>query len=182
MVAVTEILLQQTAAATVAKHWDGFFASFPSPAALLQAPPRQLHEHLAPLGLATQRERRLRTLAAWLLEHDHLPRERDDLERVPGIGQYVASAIMATCYDEPEPLLDVNMARVLDRFFGPRQLADIRDDPWLQELARAVCPGARLGWAVLDFAALVCRPRRPRCQGCPMRSGCTFTGEERECR
>jgi len=63
------------------------------------------------------------------------------------------------------------MARVLERYFGPRKLADIRYDPYLQKLAHRVvdCEApAAVNWAILDLAALVCKARGPRCSQCPL--------------
>jgi A/G-specific adenine glycosylase len=59
----------------------------------------------------------------------------------------------------------------------PRRLADIRYDPWLQAAAKWFVRGPRpseINWAVLDFAALVCKARRPLCQECPVNHYCTF--------
>jgi A/G-specific adenine glycosylase len=87
---------------------------------------------------------------------------------------------MLFVHDEPQPLLDTNMARVLERFFGPRLMADIRYDPYLQALAKEVvsCDDAiRVNWAVLDLAALVCRLRNPNCGHCPLTSRCQFAGD-----
>jgi hypothetical protein len=53
-------------------------------------------------------------------------------------GQYIANAVLLLCHGEPQPLLDVNMARVLERVFGPKKLADIRYDPYLQQLAMRI--------------------------------------------
>jgi A/G-specific adenine glycosylase len=103
------------------------------------------------------------------------PEERRDIEALPGIGQYIANAVLLFCHDMPQPLLDVNMARVLERVFGPRQLADIRYDPYLQKLSEKVikCETAdELNWAILDLAATICLPRRPRCNDCPLVSMC----------
>jgi len=111
-----------------------------------------------------------------------LPKTRDGLQALPGIGQYVASAVLVYVYGRPAPLLDTNMARVLERFFGDRQLADIRYDPYLQELAQAVVDGndaKSVNWAVLDLAATVCRLRAPRCIECPLATRCLFAKEAR---
>ena len=94
---------------------------------------------------------------------------------MPAVGQYVASAVLLFCHERPEPLIDSNMARVLERYFGSRKLADIRYDPYLQRLARDVVGSDHptlINWAILDFAALVCTPRNPRCQKCPLNRGC----------
>jgi A/G-specific adenine glycosylase len=69
------------------------------------------------------------------------------------------------------------MARVLERVFEPRRLADIRYDPWLQTLARVVVRSARsaeVSWAILDIAALYCHPARPACTDCPLQHKCNY--------
>ena len=69
------------------------------------------------------------------------------------------------------------MARVLERFFGPRQMADIRYDPFLQHLSRAVLSDGDpriMNWAILDLAALVCKPRNPDCPRCPLKARCRY--------
>jgi len=84
-------------------------------------------------------------------------------------------------HGHPEALLDTNMSRVLERYFGPRELADIRYDPYLQALARrfvAHGSGREVNWAILDLGATVCKPRTPTCEVCPMARGC-LTGKRR---
>lgn len=174
-IVVTEILLQQTTATAVSKLWHGFFDRFPTWRSLYQANASDLGTTLQGLGLVNQRTRRLKQLAAWVAEHNwHLPATREALEAIPGIGQYVASALLAVKYGQPEPLLDVNMARVLERFFGVRELADIRDDPWLQAVARRTAARPAEGWATLDLAATACVGRNPQCGNCPVWQRCTL--------
>lgn len=173
-IAVTELLLQQTTAAAVAAVYEVFFAMFPSWSSLAASPVGSIREPIARLGLANRRSIRLQEMAQWVVDHKgKLPCEREELEAVPGIGQYVASAVLVMARAADEPLLDVNMARVLERVFAPRELADLRDDPWLQQLSRLVFPGKQAGLAVLDFGASVCRPN-PRCDVCPIRPFCAY--------
>ena len=76
-----------------------------------------------------------------------------------------------------QPLLDVNLARVLERLFGPRKLADIRFDPYLQELSLRVVQHespTEVNWAFLDLAAMICTIRSPKCEVCPLRKQCCF--------
>jgi len=103
------------------------------------------------------------------------PKDRDAIEALPGIGQYIANAVMLFCHGQSRPLLDVNMARVLERVFGPRKLVDIRHDPYLQELASRVARcknSAKLNWAILDLGATICLAKNPRCRECPLVSMC----------
>lgn len=109
------------------------------------------------------------------------PRERNEIESLPGIGQYVASAVLLFCHDVPQPLIDVNMARVLERVYKPRRLADIRYDPYLQELARRVvgCDRSKeVNWAILDLAALICVTGQPRCDVCPLSDLCSHKARQ----
>lgn len=173
---VTEVLLQRTQAATVARAYHGFFRAFPSWRQLSQADMGQLMQHLMPLGLWRQRARVLLRLATAIAQRNgRFPKDRDVVERLPGVGQYIANAIQLVRGIERAPLLDSNMARLLERHFGPRCMADIRYDPYLQSLAWRVsdCQFSKeLSWAILDLAADVCRPTAPRCPDCPLRRGC----------
>jgi A/G-specific adenine glycosylase len=175
---IAEVLLQRTKAENVANYYPRFLATFPNWESLANIDSELLEEYLRPLGLAAQRTPRIKALAAEMVaRHGKIPRDRADLESIPLVGQYIANAIEQVIFNQPSPLLDVNMARLLERYFGPRKLADIRYDPYLQELARRVITlsqAKHLNWAILDFAALVCKALRPRCPGCPLNRDCLY--------
>lgn len=175
---VSEVLLQQTTARAVANLYPQFFYQFPDWTTLAEATSADVGNLLKPLGLWRRRAQVLRRLAQTMLAMSgDFPRERQELERLPGIGQYIASAILLFDHGLPEPLLDVNMARVLERYFGCRTKADIRKDEFLQSAARAAVSGEspiETNWAFLDLGALVCRSRQPACHNCPLRNGCFY--------
>lgn len=180
---VSEILLQRTRAETVAKFSPGFIERFPGWNQLALATEEQLRAFLEPIGLWRRRAASLRALAKEMQSREgRFPATREEIESLPGVGQYVASAAMVFCHGAREPLLDVNMARVLERCFTPRKLVDIRYDPWLQALARAVINdrnAREINWAVLDLAATVCTIRNPRCPACPLQGCCQSAGNGR---
>lgn len=175
---VSEILLQRTRAETVAGFFPRFVKRFPGWKQLALATEDELRAFLEPIGLWRRRSASLCALAAEMrTRHGRFPSTREELETLPGVGQYVASAAMVFCHGKREPLLDVNMARVLERCFSPRTLVDIRYDPWLQALARAVVNHPRpceINWAILDLAATICTIRNPRCEACPLKGVCRF--------
>ena len=175
---VAEILLQRTTAAKIAQVYNTFLDRYPSWSTLAHASFEDLQEYLKPLGLWLQKAQAFQSLATAIEKRGgSLPASRSELERLPGIGQYIANAALLTLYNQPEPLIDVNMARVLERFFGPRKLADIRYDPYLQTLARRVVNtenSLRVNWAVLDLGALVCKNGTPLCLQCPLKAKCKF--------
>jgi A/G-specific adenine glycosylase len=172
---VSEVLLQRTTATVVGAFLPSFVEKFPTWEAIAAASEDDLGDSLRPIGLWRRRATSLRHLAVELVRrHSVYPATREELESLPAVGQYVASAILLFAHDEAEPLLDGNMARVLERYFGPRKLADIRYDPYLQGLAKAVvrANAKEVNWAILDLGNLVCRIRNPLCTECPLLAGC----------
>ena len=175
---VTEVLLQQTKAETVAAVYDQFFGAYPNWESLARADLHDLQGLLRRIGLWRRRSGRLIEFAERVHQMGgDLPKSREELEQLPCVGQYVASAALLFQGVSNEPLLDAGMSRVLERFFGPRLLADIRYDSYLQQLAREVvdCDDAiSVNWAILDLSALVCRSKAPKCQICPLHELCRY--------
>jgi A/G-specific adenine glycosylase len=177
-VVVAEILLQRTTAAGVARAYIGFLKRYPSWIALAHAPPEGLENALRPLGLWRQKAQAFHRLAQSIeMSGGVVPRTRMELERLPGIGPYTASAVLAIVYGRAEALLDVNMARLLGRFLGPSKGAEAKPKRRLSALALLLVRGKHsleVNWAVLDFGALVCRAGRPLCPECPLRARCQY--------
>lgn len=175
---VSEVLLQRTQANTVAKFWPEFIEQFPSWNSIANSTVSGVEAALQPIGLARQRAPRLHALATLVAKaKGRFPANRSKIEALPGVGQYIANAILSFQHGEPHPLLDVNMARVVERFFGARRLADIRYDPYLQELNTYLVQhdrGKHLNWAILDLGALICTARLPQCHRCPLAKCCSF--------
>jgi len=175
---IAEVLLQRTKAETVSKFYSQFVIDFPNWQSLANAELLTIEEYLKPIGLYRQRSVRLQNLAKEMVKRNgRLPRDRQDLESIPFMGQYIANAVELIVFNIPMPLIDVNMARIIERFFGPRKLADIRYDPYLQELAHMIIKHENakyINWAILDFAALVCRASKPLCDICILNIKCTY--------
>ncbi len=179
-----EVLLQRTRAETVAGFYQSFFDRYPGWDALAAAPIDDLERTLRPIGLWRRRALSINALASYAASHEGLfPSDRVELAKVPAVGQYVANAILLFQHGRSSPLVDVNMARFLERYLRPRRLTDIRHDPWLQEAAHWLVKCAhpiQVNWATLDFAALICKARNPHCQKCRFRSRCNFYGKPKD--
>jgi A/G-specific adenine glycosylase len=175
---IAEVLLQRTKAETVAKFYPSFIKEYPNWRTLANADVKHIEEYLRPIGLYKQRSVRLKNLATEMVKRNgKLPKDRKDLESIPFIGQYIANAVELIIFNEPSPLVDVNMARVLERFFGTRKMADIRYDPYLQELSYIIVDHVdpkEMNWAILDFAATVCKARNPEHEKCPLKKYCIY--------
>ncbi|MCI0462779.1 MAG: hypothetical protein L0Z62_38010 [Gemmataceae bacterium] len=181
---LSELLLQRTRAETVAAFFNQFITRFPTWEAIAGSTVEEIGELLKPIGLWRRRASSLLALAtAMAARGGEFPRKRAEVETLPGVGQYIANSILLFSAGRAEPLLDVNMARVLERLFGHRKLVDIRDDPHLQSVSRAIVRGKRateLNWAVLDLAANICTIKNPRCEECPLRRNCLHANGSEE--
>lgn len=178
VICIAEIFLQQTTASKVADFIGAFTGRFPDWNSLAKATPAEIESAIFPLGIYRRRAKTIHSLANAVVSLDSLPRTRRGLEKLPGIGQYIANVLLVVLQRKRVPFLDTNMCRLLERFFGPREMADIRYDPYLQTLARKIVnvrDALSVNWMILDFAALICTKRRPRCLNCPLLERCRET-------
>lgn len=181
---LAEFLLQRTRAEAVDTVYPDILRAFPGWEAIASANLRSIQRQLKPLGLWRRRSDSLRALAREMTKRGgEFPSNREELEALPGVGQYFGNAIEMICHSRKRPFIDVNLARVLERYFRPRTLADIRYDPYLQELSLRVVnitQALQLNWAILDFAAKVCTARAPKCGICPLAASCDFLRHNRK--
>lgn len=173
---IAEFLLQRTNATMAARHYPLFVGKYPNWESIADASELDLQQAFKPIGLWKKRARALFDLSRVLVKSNFiLPSTRDELESLPGISQYIASAVLLFCFEQKEPLLDSGMARVLNRVYGGRRLADLRYDSELQYLAWSVVQvddPIATNWATLDLAATVCLRVNPKCWSCPLIGFC----------
>lgn len=171
---LSEIMLQQTTVAAVAKYFTRFIELWPTVADLAAAPLEAVLVEWAGLGYYA-RARNLHACAVAVAQrHGGLfPDTADGLRTLPGIGPYTAAAIAAICHDEPVAVLDGNVERVLARYHAlPVPVREAK------EVLRASLQGSvpmRAGdfaQALMDLGATVCSPRSALCMICPLEPGC----------
>jgi len=176
---VAEILLKQTTAAAAALFLPGFLEAYSAPVHLARARTRRLEKLLQPLGLSRQRAEHLRALGI-ALQQLNGRLEPENLELLPGVGPYTASAVRCFAFGLPVGVVDTNVTRVLGRAFsimGSR--SEARKSPEFWAMADALVrtrpkQAKEVNWALLDLANSVCIPRGPRCASCPVRVQCDY--------
>ncbi len=175
---ISEILLQRTKAETVAKYYYTFLNKYPDWQKLIKANTEDLEQILRPLGLYKHRAKRFtKMIKEYVLKNGLLPKNKNELQESSFSTLYISNAYELFILNKRAPLLDVNMARVLSRYFDSKKTRDIRNDKELQELSRIVInvrDCKELNWSILDFAALVCKPKKPKCEICPIGSRCKY--------
>lgn len=177
---VAEFLLQRTDADTVAPIYSTFLTRYPTLEKLAIASPEDIAELLQPLGLFFRAERLLRT--AWIIKDKYggrIPQEEKELLKLPGIGKYTARAILSQAFGQPAAVLDTNVIRILERFFGITGGRVKSRCKILWSAADTVAPDAGVGrWnlTLLDFGAKTCTARNPNCYVCPLYEKCCWVG------
>ncbi len=176
---VSEIMAQQTRLATAETYFMRWMARFPTIHALADAELQEVLKLWEGLGYYA-RARNLHK-AARMVVQEHggvLPCTRTELLSLPGIGDYTAGAILSLAYGQPEPILDGNVKRVLSRLYDIETSIDDSSTVkrlWRlsEDLVRAAGTNAgAFNEALMELGALVCNPRAPHCDLCPVLQYC----------
>src|SRR5438132_332523 len=173
---VSEIMLQQTQVDRVLPKYAEWLEKYPSLHALAAAPEHDVAQTWRPLGYNI-RPKRLQSIAREAVVHydGKLPADEDTLLSFKGIGQYTAGAIRSFAFRERAAILDTNVARVLFRVFvgtGDPKSHAMTKHLWLVSAAMLPRDVFDFNQALMDFGAMVCSARNPKCLVCPMSKGC----------
>jgi A/G-specific adenine glycosylase len=179
---VSELMLQQTQVARVVDYYDRFLTRFPTLADVGRAKPARVMEEWQGLGYYA-RARNLHKLAVQVSDRGRdreasLPQTPEALRQLPGIGAYTAGAVASFAYERRAPLVDTNVARVLERVFAPgTKVKTTSGSRKIWAIAEHVLPrSGRAGWthnqALMELGALVCTARTKNCAVCPCNRIC----------
>jgi A/G-specific adenine glycosylase len=208
-------MLQQTQVKTVIPFWNRWLRELPTIEAAAQAPSEKIHKLWEGLGYYT-RVRNLQKAAQQIVKSGkrkaesgnsvcEFPEKFEEVLALPGIGRYTAGAICSIAFNQPTPILDGNVIRVLTRIFGiaenPKEkTTNARLWKIAEELVthaktqrrkgknsplRAFAPlreensCSYLNQSMMELGALVCTPRNPQCLICPVKKLCVAFKENR---
>jgi len=172
-VLIAEVLLKRTTRQAVAREFLRFMARFPDIEPLYRAPMEEVEETLRHLGLYWQRARQLKELAKVIVEKygGKIPDDWGALAELPGVGVYIAGAVLSFGYGKKAPVLDSNVTRLLNRLTGRKA----RKTEKHLDFLRLLLPDREVGYfnyGIIDLGAIVCHYRQPLCNRCPLRDLC----------
>jgi len=174
---VSEIMLQQTRVETVIPYFDKWMHLFPNIRALANASEHAVLNAWEGLGYYS-RARNLHKAARIVAEqyNGEIPRDLDELRKLPGIGRYTLGAIASIAFGMDVSALDGNIKRVYARIFDIEQPVDSPvGEKILWQLADENLPKGQAGdynQALMDLGATICVPKNPRCLICPVMERC----------
>jgi A/G-specific adenine glycosylase len=174
---VSEVMLQQTQVNTVLSYYRRFIKSFPSVKRLAQADLQSVLKIWEGMGYYA-RARNLHRAAQRVRQHHggKIPDTWKAFHSLPGVGDYIAAAVLSIAFDQPYAVVDGNVKRVLARLH--KISAPVNQ---LQSYSRFKSAAAKLldvrqpgafNQAMMELGALICKPRNPECDACPLNQLC----------
>ncbi|MCI8633629.1 MAG: A/G-specific adenine glycosylase [Lachnospiraceae bacterium] len=182
---ISEIMLQQTRIEAVLGYYERFMNAFPSVQALAEAPLEQVLKLWEGLGYYS-RAKNLHKAAQQIVMQGGFPDQKEEIQKLPGIGDYTAGAIAAIAFGRAETAIDGNVMRVVSRIYelendillpaSRKQVKAILEDVYPQSEAGNFVQG------LMELGELICIPKAPKCEACPLQSECRAkeTGRQQE--
>ncbi|MFW5955284.1 MAG: A/G-specific adenine glycosylase [Rhodothermales bacterium] len=182
---ISEVMLQQTRVDQALPYYERFVQHFPDVRSLAAASLDEVLHKWEGLGYYS-RARNMHRAAQVVLEEKkgYLPDDYESLRKLPGIGPYTAAAIASIAFNLPHAAVDGNVIRVMARVFAVDEDARAANSrKQIEELANKLLPEDRPGdfnEAMMELGALVCTPKKPACDSCPLSGVCVAYAEDKQ--
>ena len=174
---LSEIILQQTRVEQGWSYYEKFIAAFPTILHLARANEEKVFKMWEGLGYYSRCKNLIATARKIASEYNGIfPATYEEIEALPGIGPYTASAISSFAFNLPHAVLDGNVQRIIARYFGITTPIDTTaGKKQFQNLAQSLLqhdePGT-YNQAIMDFGAIICKPQNPLCSTCVQQKEC----------
>lgn len=180
---VSEVMLQQTQVVTVSPYHNEWLNRFPDFASLARASESDVLHAWQGLGYYARAQNLWAAAKIVVQRHcKRFPRSIEQMQQLPGIGKYTAHAVASFAFDQPVPIVEANTARALTRIFNfqmPIDQAAGRTALWKRAGILVPLHSARIyNSALTDLGALICLPRHPRYEICPVKKFCRAKNPE----
>jgi len=182
---IAEIMLQRTRVSQVLPVYQEFIKKYPDINSAAKAEVKQISTYVKKLGLFW-RSKLIKEMITYLLKTKggKIPSERNELLKIPGVGDYIADAMVSFAFNGRRTIIDSNVVRLVTRFFGIEKIGEMRRNKkfinFCQELTANTTASdvKRFNWGLIDFAAEVCKSS-PLCGKCPLSEKCYYFDQEK---
>ena len=172
---LSEFMLQQTQVKTVIPYFIKFVSKIPNLEVLSTSNEKKILKLWEGLGYYRRAKNLHKTAKIIIKDHNgKLPKKFEVIKKLPGIGEYTANALLALVYDQPRIPIDGNVRRVFSRLFGKNM------EEYEKEVKKSAVTilntnrNADLAEALIEFGALICKPKNPLCNLCNLKENCKF--------
>lgn len=177
VVFISEFLLRKTQAKSVEKFLKYFLAEYKSFEDIDKAYIGTLKESLKQLGLYNQRAHALKKISRSICSEKICKLDGRIIATFPYCGRYISNAYDCFFNDLKKPLVDSNILRFFSRYFSFKKCKEIHKADYLWDFSCSLLPEenyALFNYYLLDFTALVCKPKKPMCKNCPIHLKCDY--------
>jgi A/G-specific adenine glycosylase len=172
---VSEFMLQQTQVKTVIPYFNNFLKNIPNLQSLTKVSEAKLLKNWQGLGYYS-RAKNLKKSAKMIVEDycGRLPNNFEELKKLPGVGDYTASAILAIAFNQQVIPLDGNIERVLKRILNLKTQEEIKKENLHKQkkIFGKTLRSSDYVQALMELGALLCKPKNPHCDKCPITKNC----------
>ena len=172
---VSEFMLQQTQVSTVIPYFKNFIKNIPNLVSLAKINEKKLLKYWEGLGYYSRVKNLKKTAKIVVSKYGKkLPITLDELTKLPGIGEYTASAILAIAFNKPYIPLDGNIERVIKRLLNLKSETEIRKENLIKKkkIFGTSDRPSDYAQAIMELGALICKPKKPFCEKCPLTKNC----------
>ena len=180
---VAEMLLRRTTAVAVSRIFHDFISHYDTPERLALSRISTITKQVTSLGLQVLRAQHLKQTASLIVKDfdGKVPNDFKELSNFPGVGRYVASAVLNFAFGEPIPLVDGNVIHLMSRVFELKFDGPSDEEAW--RFMDSFGPDAQSSifyYGIIDLVATVCIRSSPRCSVCPLMQICSWTKKREE--
>ncbi len=168
-------MLQQTQVKTVIPYFKKFIRNFPNIKSLSEASENKLIKNWEGLGYYSRVKNLKKTSKIIVKKYSkRLPNNIDDLKKLPGIGEYTSQAILAIAFNKPFIPLDGNIERIIKRLLNLKSKKEINKNNIIlkKSFLGTSERSSDYAQALMELGALVCKPKNPLCESCPVIKDC----------
>ena len=180
---LSEFMLQQTQVKTVLPYFKNFLLHYPTLVSLSKSSEKKVLKLWEGLGYYSRARNLLSTAKILVKEHNSkLPNEIINIKKLPGIGDYTANALLAFIHDKPTIAIDGNVRRVFSRILNKSEnLLDLKNI--INQNKKSLFKEKRYSdfvEALMEFGAIICKPKQPECYKCNLRSTCKYLKSDKK--
>lgn len=174
---LSEIILQQTRVHQGMSYYHKFVSQFEDVSSLANASEQEVLNLWQGLGYYTRGRNLHKASKIITNKYDGcFPTTYANILSLPGVGKYTAAAVASFAFDLPHAVVDGNVYRVLSRYFNSDMFIDTPEGQrFYQKLADELLDSgnpATHNQAIMELGALICTPKNPNCNACPLADSC----------
>ena len=174
---LSEFMLQQTQVKTVIPHFNRFIKKYKTLESLSKISENQILKLWEGLGYYRRARNLLATAKLLVKEHNYkLPGTLKEIKKLPGVGDYTANALLGFIYNKPTLAIDGNVKRVFSRYLN-KKVSKLNFERLIfinKKNLFITNRNSDLIEALMEFGALICKPKDPKCSQCCLNKSCRY--------